>query len=44
MTYIQLYFYEINATVILIDEKNNKELMRLYTPKYENDNENMIAA
>lgn len=44
MTYIQLYLYEINATVILIDEKNNKELMRLYTPKYENDNENMIAA
>lgn len=44
MTYIQLYFYEISATVILIDEKNNKELMRLYTPSYEDKAENLMAA
>lgn len=44
MTYIQLYFYEISAVVILVDEKNNNELMRLYTPYYEDDVENLIAA
>ena len=26
MTYIQLYFFEISAVVILVDEKTNKEL------------------
>ena len=44
MTYIQLYFYEISAVVILVDEKNNKELMRLYTPYYEDDIENLMVA
>ena len=45
MTYIQLYFYEISAVVILVDEKNNnKELMRLYTPYYEDDVENLMVA
>lgn len=44
MTYIQLYFYEISAVVILADEKNNKELMRLYTPLYEDEMENYKAA
>lgn len=34
MTYIQLYFNSISAVVILADESNNKELMRLYTPAY----------
>lgn len=44
MTYIQLYFFEIAAVVILIDEKTNKELMRLYTPSYEDDIENLMVA
>lgn len=44
MTYIQLYFFEIMGVVILIDEKNNKELMRLYTPSYEDEVENLMAA
>lgn len=44
MTYIQLYFYKIAAVVILVDEKTNEELMRLYTPSYENDIENLMAA
>lgn len=44
MTYIQLYFYEISAVVILADEKENKELMRLYTPAYDNDIENLMVA
>ncbi len=44
MTYIQLYFYDISAVVILVDEKTNKEIMRLYTPAYEDDMENLIAA
>lgn len=44
MTYIQLYFFEISAVVILIDEKTNKELMRLYTPFYEDDMENLMVA
>lgn len=44
MTYIQLYFFEISAVVILTDEKNNKELMRLYTPSYEDEMENYKAA
>lgn len=44
MTYIQLYFYEISAVVILADEKENKELMRLYTPSYENELENYKVA
>ena len=44
MTYIQLYFLEISAVVILVDEKTNKELMRLYTPLYENEEENLMVA
>lgn len=44
MTYIQLYFFEISAVVILADEKNNRELMRLYTPSYEDEMENYKAA
>lgn len=44
MTYIQLYFFEIAAVVILMDEKTNKELMRLYTPSYEDDVENQMVA
>ena len=44
MTYIQLYFYEISAVVILLDEVTNKELMRLYTPYYENDIGNLMVA
>jgi hypothetical protein len=43
MTYIQLYFFEIAAVVILVDE-NNKELMRLYTPAYEDYEENLMVA
>ena len=35
MTYIQLYFFQISAVVILVDESTNKEVMRLYTPEYE---------
>lgn len=44
MTYIQLYFYDISAVVILLDEKTNKEIMRLYTPSYEDDVENQMVA
>lgn len=44
MTYIQLYFFEISAVVILVDEKTNKELMRLYTPSYEDEIENLMVA
>lgn len=44
MTYIQMYFFKIQAVVILIDEQNNKELLRLYTPSYENDIENSMVA
>lgn len=44
MTYIQMYFYDIAATVILIDAKTNQETMRLYTPKYEQDKENLMVA
>ena len=44
MTYIQLYFFEISAVVILVDEINNKEIMRLYTPSYEDDVENQMVA
>lgn len=44
MTYIQMYFYDIAATVILVDEKSNKELMRLYTPAYEDEEENLMVA
>mgnify|MGYP001029708841 CR=1 FL=1 len=44
MTYIQMYFFKIQAVVILMDEKTNKELMRLYTPSYENDMENLMVA
>lgn len=44
MTYIQLYFYEISAIVILYDEKTNKEIMRLYTPSYEDDIEEKMVA
>lgn len=44
MTYIQLYFYEISAVVILMDEKTNKEVMRLYTPNYEDNMENLMVA
>lgn len=44
MTYIQLYFYEISAVVILVDERNKKEIMRLYTPLYENEEENLKVA
>lgn len=44
MTYIQLYFYEISAVVILLDKASNKEIMRLYTPFYEDDAESLMAA
>ena len=44
MTYIQMWFFDIAATVILVDEKSNKELMRLYTPAYENEEENLMVA
>jgi hypothetical protein len=44
MTYIQLYFFEIAAVVILVDENTNKEIMRLYTPAYEDDIENLMVA
>jgi len=44
MTYIQLYFFDISATVILLDEKNNNELMRLYTTTFEDDLEEMMIA
>lgn len=44
MTYIQLYFFEISAVVILVDEKTNNELMRLYTPSYEDAIENQMVA
>jgi len=44
MTYIQLYFYEISAIVILMDKTGNKEIMRLYTPSYEDSFENLMIA
>jgi len=44
MTYVQLYFFKISATVILMDAKTNKELMRLYTPSYEEEVENLMVA
>ncbi len=44
MTYIQLYFFEISAVVILVDEKTNKEIMRLYTSSYEDDVESLMVA
>lgn len=44
MTYIQLYFFQISAVVILVDESTNKELMRLYTPDYEEADERLMAA
>lgn len=44
MTYIQMWFYDIAATVILVDGKSNKELMRLYTPAYEDEEENLMVA
>lgn len=44
MTYIQLYFFEIAAVVVLVDEKTNNEIMRLYTPSYEDDIENQMVA
>ena len=44
MNYIQLYFYEISAVVILVDERSNEEMMRLYTPLYENEEENLKVA
>ncbi len=44
MTYIQMYFFGIAATVMLVDERNCRELMTLYTPMYENINvEAMVA-
>lgn len=44
MTYIQLYFYQISAVVILIEKGTNQELMRLYTPEFEDDYECLVAA
>lgn len=44
MTYIQMWFFDIAATVILVDEKSNRELMRLYTPAYEDEEENLMVA
>ena len=44
MTYIQLYFFEISAVVILLDKNKNKELMRLYTPTYSEDMERLMVA
>ena len=44
MTYIQLYFFQISAVVILVDESTNKELMRLYTPDYEEADEKLMSA
>lgn len=44
MTYIQLYFFDIAATVILLDEQSNNELMRLYTTTSEDDLEEMMIA
>ena len=44
MTYIQLYFFEISAEVILQDRETNKELMRLWTQPYEDDTYNLMAA
>ena len=44
MTYIQMWFFDIAATVILVDEKSNKELMRLYTPAYQDEEENLMVA
>ena len=44
MTYIQLYFYDISGVVVLLDEKTNREIMRLYTPSYEEIEENSMVA
>ncbi|MCI9038446.1 MAG: hypothetical protein HFJ29_00965 [Clostridia bacterium] len=44
MTYIQLYFYKINAVVILVDKNTNLELMKLYTPQNEDNMEKLMAA
>lgn len=44
MTYIQLYFFKIAAEVILINEKTNQEIMRLYTPNYEDEMESQMVA
>lgn len=44
MTYIQLYFFEIGCSSNISRWKANKELMRLYTPFYEDDMENLMAA
>ncbi len=44
MTYIQMWFFDIAATVILVDEKSNREVMRLYTPAYEDEEENLMVA
>ena len=44
MTYIQMYFYKIAAVVILVDKKTNQEIMKLYTPEYEDEMENLMVA
>ena len=44
MTYIQMWFFDIAATVNLVDEKSNREVMRLYTPAYEDEEENLMVA
>lgn len=44
MTYIQLYFYKIDAVVILVDQNTNQELMKLYTPQNEDNMENLMVA
>lgn len=44
MTYIQLYFYKIDAVVILVDKDTKQELMKLYTPQYEDKMENLMVA
>lgn len=44
MTYIQLYFYKIDAVVILVDKNTNQELMKLYTPHNEDNMENLMVA
>ena len=44
MTYIQLYFFDISAVVILVDDTKNKEIMRLYTPSFDEPIENQMVA
>ena len=44
ITYIQLYFFDVSAVVILLDNKTNKEIMRLYTPAYDEVIENEMVA